>query len=64
MSDDSVYRYLQTIKHNADAAAREQLQGVVELLVTDRATTYEQCIQWARTRFQDYFYNRIAQVRA
>ncbi len=57
-----LFRYVQAVKHAADAAAREQLEKVVELLVTDRANTFEECVAWARKRFQDYFYNRIAQV--
>ena len=36
----------------SDAAAREQLEKVVEALVTDRCRTFEDCIAWARMRFQ------------
>lgn len=36
----------------SDAAAREQLEKVVEVLVTERCRTFEDCIAWARKRFQ------------
>lgn len=55
-------KYVAAIKHAADASAREQLEKVTELLISDKATTFEECITWARLRFQDYFYNRIAQL--
>ena len=28
-----------------------------------RARKFEDCIAWARMRFQDYYHNRVAQVR-
>ena len=36
----------------SDAAAREQLERVVEVLVTERCKTIEDCIEWARMKFQ------------
>ena len=36
----------------SDAAAREQLEKVVEVLGTERCTTMEDCIAWARNKFQ------------
>ncbi len=36
----------------SDAAAREQLEKVVEVLVTERCTSMEDCIEWARKKFQ------------
>ena len=32
--------------------ARDQLEKVSELLVTDRCTTFEECVAWARHKFQ------------
>lgn len=55
-------KYLAGVRHSADAAAREQLQKVVEVLVTERCKTFDECLLWARTKFQDYFHNRIAQL--
>ena len=34
------------------AAAREQLEKVVEVLDTERCKTFEDCVAWARRRFQ------------
>ena len=36
----------------SDAAAREQLEKVVECLITERCHTFEDCIAWARHRLQ------------
>lgn len=41
-----------TVKSSADAAAREQLAKVVEVLVADKVATFEDCIAWARLKFQ------------
>ena len=90
-------------KQSSDAAAREQLEKVVEVLVTgersfasicqclaeknsalplfwgcrcfgvltypcrllaERCGSFEECVAWARRKFQQQFYDRIAQVRA
>ena len=37
---------------SSDSAAREQLEKVVEVLDTLRCRTFEDCIAWARHRFQ------------
>jgi hypothetical protein len=50
------------VRGSADAAAREQLAKVVEVLASERCTTFEECIAWARTKFQDFFHDRIAQL--
>eukprot|EP00197_Chlamydomonas_leiostraca_P014632 CAMPEP_0202866272 /NCGR_PEP_ID=MMETSP1391-20130828/7292_1 /ASSEMBLY_ACC=CAM_ASM_000867 /TAXON_ID=1034604 /ORGANISM="Chlamydomonas leiostraca, Strain SAG 11-49" /LENGTH=1026 /DNA_ID=CAMNT_0049546205 /DNA_START=133 /DNA_END=3213 /DNA_ORIENTATION=+ len=55
-------KYVAAVKHAADAAAREQLEKVVEILVAERAHSFEECIAWARHKFQDYFHSRIAQL--
>lgn len=40
------------VRMSSDAAAREQMEKVAEVLVTDRCATFEDCIRWARTKFQ------------
>ncbi|KAG1679642.1 hypothetical protein FOA52_006159 [Chlamydomonas sp. UWO 241] len=56
-------KYIAAIRANPDAAAREQLEKVVDVLVGDSVCrTFDECIAWARLRFQDYFHNRIAQL--
>ena len=37
---------------SSDSAAREQLEKVVEVLDTERCKTFEDCVAWARRRFQ------------
>ena len=36
----------------SDSAAREQLEKVVEVLDTERCTSFQDCVAWARHRFQ------------
>eukprot|EP00798_Chlamydomonas_sp_ICE-L_P027491 gene27492-4798_t len=66
-------KFLNAIMANKDAAAKAQLEQVsnaikaqleqvVDVLVSDRCLTFEDCISWARHRFQEYHYNRIAQL--
>lgn len=50
------------VKSSADAAAREQLAKVVEVLVADKVASFDDCVAWARLKFQDYFHDRIAQL--
>jgi hypothetical protein len=41
-----------TVKTSADAAAREQLAKVVEVLVRDKVSSFEDCVAWGRLKFQ------------
>jgi ubiquitin-activating enzyme E1 len=59
---DNPEKYVQAIRQNPDAAAREQLEKVADLLVIDTVASFHDCIAWARLKFQDYFHNRIAQL--
>ena len=54
--------YKHAMKSAGDAQARELLERVVECLVTERCVTFEECITWARTKFEDYFANRVKQL--
>jgi ubiquitin-activating enzyme E1 len=54
--------FLQSVQSSSDAAAREQLEKVVEVLVQDKCKTFEDCIAWARKKFQFQFHERIAQL--
>ncbi|KAJ7299330.1 hypothetical protein O6H91_Y249200 [Diphasiastrum complanatum] len=51
-----------SIRAAGDSQARGVLESVVECLLTDRMVTFEDCIVWARKRFEDYFSNRIKQL--
>ncbi|PRW20689.1 Ubiquitin-activating enzyme E1 2 isoform A [Chlorella sorokiniana] len=55
-------KYISSAKQSSDAAAREQLEKVVEVLVTERCGSFEECVAWARRKFQQQFYDRIAQL--
>ncbi|KAL4450533.1 hypothetical protein ABPG77_000889, partial [Micractinium sp. CCAP 211/92] len=55
-------KYISSAKSSSDAAARGQLEKVVEVLVTERCGSFEECIAWARRKFQQQFYDRIAQL--
>nr|ABK24176.1 unknown [Picea sitchensis] len=50
------------MKSAGDAQARELLERVVECLVSERCETFEDCISWARRKFEDYFSNRVKQL--
>eukprot|EP00887_Chlorella_sp_A99_P004082 scaffold23.g4082.t1 len=50
------------VKTSSDAAAREQLEKVVEVLVSERCSSFEECVAWARRKFQQQFHDRIAQL--
>ncbi|KAG0577880.1 hypothetical protein M758_5G181300 [Ceratodon purpureus] len=54
--------YKNAMTSAGDAQARELLERVVECLVTERCLTFEECISWARTKFEDYFANRVKQL--
>ena len=41
---------------------RVRTREAAERLLTSRCATYEDCIAWARTRFQEAFYDKIAQL--
>lgn len=35
---------------------------VAEVLAAERCSSFEECVAWARRRFQDYFHDRVAQL--
>lgn len=45
-------KYLAGIQQASDAAAREQLENIVDILVNDRCVTFQDCIAWARKKFE------------
>lgn len=55
-------KYAAEVRASGDAQAREQLSKVVEVLSSERCSTFEECVAWARTKFQDFFHDRIAQL--
>ncbi|KAG4113684.1 hypothetical protein ERO13_D13G239400v2 [Gossypium hirsutum] len=52
-----------TAQRNAgDAQARDNLEQVLECLEKEKCETFQDCIAWARLRFEDYFVNRVKQL--
>lgn len=54
--------YKASMQSAGDAQARELLERVVECLVSEKCHTFEDCILWARKKFEDYFSNRVKQL--
>uniref|UniRef100_A0A7N0VCN4 Ubiquitin-activating enzyme SCCH domain-containing protein n=1 Tax=Kalanchoe fedtschenkoi TaxID=63787 RepID=A0A7N0VCN4_KALFE len=54
--------YLTTMKNAGDAQARDMLERVIECLDKDKCEIFEDCVNWARLKFEDYFANRVKQL--
>ncbi|XP_019234013.1 PREDICTED: ubiquitin-activating enzyme E1 1-like isoform X2 [Nicotiana attenuata] len=60
LSNPSEYTSAQT--NAGDAQARDNLERVLECLDRESCETFEDCIAWARLKFEDYFVNRVKQL--
>ena len=49
-----------TLKHGGSQA--EQLTQIREYLVTHKPLTFDECITWARLKFEYYYNNEIQQL--
>lgn len=56
---DDPARFLGEARSLRDNASKEKLEKAVEILVTERVETFEDCLAWARNKFSLYFHNRI-----
>ncbi|KAL4342992.1 hypothetical protein AHAS_Ahas11G0033800 [Arachis hypogaea] len=54
--------YTNGMRNAGDAQARDNLERVLECLDRDKCETFEDCITWARLKFEDYFANRVKQL--
>ncbi|XP_076942196.1 ubiquitin-activating enzyme E1 1-like isoform X2 [Bidens hawaiensis] len=54
--------YASAMKNAGDAQARDNLERVLECLDRERCETFQDCITWARLKFEDYFSNRMKQL--
>jgi ubiquitin-activating enzyme E1 len=54
--------YATAARTAGDAQARDQLERVIECLDRDKCDTFQDCITWARLKFEDYFANRVKQL--
>ncbi|XP_077217611.1 ubiquitin-activating enzyme E1 1-like [Tasmannia lanceolata] len=54
--------YTSSMKNAGDAQARDLLERVIECLDKEKCETFQDCITWARLKFDDYFANRVKQL--
>ncbi|KAG9155900.1 hypothetical protein Leryth_004149 [Lithospermum erythrorhizon] len=54
--------YISSMTKAGDAQARDTLERVLHCLDNERCKTFQDCITWARLRFEDYFANRVKQL--
>ncbi|KAK1437031.1 hypothetical protein QVD17_02816 [Tagetes erecta] len=54
--------YTTAMRNAGDAQARDNLERVLECLERERCETFQDCITWARLKFEDYFSNRMKQL--
>ncbi|KAL8261875.1 hypothetical protein R6Q59_025924 [Mikania micrantha] len=54
--------YTSSMRNAGDAQARDNLERVLECLDRERCETFQDCITWARLKFEDYFSNRMKQL--
>ncbi|KAK4359233.1 hypothetical protein RND71_021462 [Anisodus tanguticus] len=54
--------YISAMQKAGDAQARDTLDRVLECLDKERCDTFQDCITWARLRFEDYFADRVKQL--
>uniref|UniRef100_A0A0E0LQ45 E1 ubiquitin-activating enzyme n=1 Tax=Oryza punctata TaxID=4537 RepID=A0A0E0LQ45_ORYPU len=55
-------QYAASMRKAGDAQARDLLVRVSECLGKERCGLFEDCIRWARLKFEDYFSNRVKQL--
>ncbi|KAL5814853.1 hypothetical protein ACOSQ4_025494 [Xanthoceras sorbifolium] len=54
--------YTTAMINAGDALARDNLDRVLECLDKEKCETFQDCITWARLKFEDYFANRVKQL--
>lgn len=54
--------YTSAMKNAGDAQARDNLERIIECLDGDKCESFQDCITWARLKFEDYFANRVKQL--
>ncbi|XP_071737960.1 ubiquitin-activating enzyme E1 1-like isoform X2 [Rutidosis leptorrhynchoides] len=54
--------YTSAMRNAGDAQARDNLERVLECLDTEICESFQDCITWARLKFEDYFSNRMKQL--
>ncbi|KAG8093490.1 hypothetical protein GUJ93_ZPchr0012g20633 [Zizania palustris] len=54
--------YATAARTAGDAQARDQLERVIECLDREKCESFQDCITWARLKFEDYFSSRVKQL--
>ncbi|KAI5603943.1 hypothetical protein BDE02_01G252300 [Populus trichocarpa] len=54
--------YTNAMTKAGDAQSRDTLERVLECLEKEKCETFQDCITWARLRFEDYFADRVKQL--
>ncbi|KAJ4840511.1 E1 ubiquitin-activating protein [Turnera subulata] len=54
--------YASSMSNAGDAQARDTLERVLECLDKEKCQTFQDCITWARLKFEDYFVSRVKQL--
>ncbi|GAB4857367.1 E1 ubiquitin-activating protein [Ancistrocladus abbreviatus] len=54
--------YGSAMRNAGDAQARDTLERVIECLDKEKCETFQDCITWARVKFEDYFSDRVKQL--
>ncbi|KAK8564704.1 hypothetical protein V6N13_019865 [Hibiscus sabdariffa] len=54
--------YAMSMRNAGDAQAKDNLERVLECLEQEKCETFQDCVTWARLRFEDYFVNRVKQL--
>ncbi|KAF3513296.1 hypothetical protein F2Q69_00001388 [Brassica cretica] len=58
----SPVEYTNSMMSAGDAQARDTLERIVECLEKEKCEDFQDCLTWARLRFEDYFVNRVKQL--
>ncbi|KAJ4704364.1 Ubiquitin activating enzyme E1 [Melia azedarach] len=58
----SPIEYTSAMKNAGDAQSRDTLDRILECLDKERCETFQDCITWARLKFEDYFADRVKQL--
>ena len=59
---DSPEQFVDGLVNSHDSNSKEIAQQVVDTLVNTKCSTFDECIAWGRYKFEEYFYNKIAQL--
>ncbi|XP_062086597.1 ubiquitin-activating enzyme E1 1-like [Humulus lupulus] len=54
--------YTASMQNAGDAQARDTLERVLECLDREKCDSFQDCVAWARIKFEDYFTNRVKQL--